>query len=463
VLVAYVSNPKVLEGRFSSTLHGWPVHNAPLYTTTSTHARAATATLVAVAVCKLLPRLRMAGASYDIVVLSSSPPAHDYYAPSSPLNGSSRPSPRRVAMPVSPLPALSPLASPQKKASGASALSSRRASIPPDAIRGFATVGSLVRSEHFGPQLDNDTAKESRAPLRAGSPEAKVPHATTKRQPRKRAVNPPAVDSDAKPKPKSRSRISKTADKEPASRDPELRLPVPKISPYFPTEGAETSNRFLDEASDTLPKLTKSGKPRKPRAKKEKVEEGDVEPKPKKTRVARLKKTTNATGKLQQEDPRVDSAHFRQNVDEDNNSHASDVVTRELAAVKDTDAENDMIWEVPESPQPKKKRPAKSRPSAPAIGSLDLDEAVSRRRDWTPPRDTTIASPFTDSIGKENKQIGLDASNENFTYMVSNFAYAQAPAVVTATTTTSTEGGVTMAKRRRVEVSAIIHHDIQES
>jgi hypothetical protein len=402
----------------------------------------------------------MAGTSYDIVVLSSSPPAHDYYAPSSPIHGSPRPSPRRVAMPASPLPTLSPLASPKKKPSGASTLGSRRTSIPPDAIRGFATVGSLVRSEHFAPQLDDDAAKESRAQLRRGSYEAADTSTSTKKKPRKRVATTPAVDGDARPNAKPKSRVPKAADKESTSRDPELRLPVPKISPYFPPEGAKTASRVPDESADTLPKLTKSGKPRKPRAKKEKAEEGDAELKPKKTRATKPKATAKATGKSKREDACIESAHFCQTVDKSIESNTNDPVTRDQAIVEDADVQNDTIWEVPSSPQPRKKRPAKPRQPVAVIESLELDEAVSRRRDWTPPLDTTVATPFTDSVGKENKQTGLDASNGNFTHMVSNFAYAQAPTVNTTTTAPSTEGVLTTTKRRRVEVSATANDNI---
>jgi hypothetical protein len=79
---------------------------------------------------------------------------------------------------------------------------------------------------------------------------------------------------------------------------------------------------------------------------------------------------------------------------------------------------------------------------------------VSRRRDWTPPRDTLPASPFTDSIGKENKHVEPDASGGHFTNMVSNFAYAQSPASrISVNTSASTTEIAAVTKRRRVEVS----------
>jgi hypothetical protein len=450
VVVVVVSNPKVWRGitrpsgpHLHSLLHKSP---PPQLDTC-----AATARSVAVA-AKLLPRLRMAGTSFDIVVLSSSPPAHDLYAPSSPLNGSPRPSPRRVAMPASALLTLSPPASPQKKTSGASGPSSRKASIPPDAIRGFATVGSLVRSEHFAPQVDDESTTKQSAPRRRGSLENGTEDTASKKKPRKRAAAASTVDGDAKPKPKPKSRKPKAANQEAttiATHDPELRLPAPKISPFFPTEGSEISIESPTKPADPEPKLTKSGKPRKPRAKKEKAEGEDILPKPRKPRVTKPRANAKVVEDVQQEGACVESAHFRK----DDVLATSGPTTEQLTNVESAPLEDLSIWEVPQSPQPKKKRAPKQRPPAPVIESLDLDEAVSRRRDWTPPRDTARASPFTDSIGKENKQVDADAENGGFNHMISNFAYAQSlPAQITATTT-STMGAKAVTKRRRVEVS----------
>jgi hypothetical protein len=438
---------KSLEGHHS-TLGPAPstplAHNSPQLQLDTC---AAAARSVAVAAHTLLPRLRMAGTSFDIVVLSSSPPAHDLYAPSSPLNGSPRPSPRRVAMPASALPTLSTSVSPQKKTSGASGTGSRKASIPPDAIRGFATVGSLVRSEHFAPQVDDESTTKQLAPRRRGSFEDNTEDTAIKKKPRKRAAVASTVDGDLKPKPKPRPRKPKTAAQETttiATNDPELRLPAPKISPFFPTEGPETSIEPPTKPSDSEPKLTKSGKPRKPRAKKEKTEGEDALPKPRKPRVTKPKVNAKVVGDVPRENACVESAHFRND----------DVLaTSGPANVEDSPLEDSSIWEVPQSPQPKKKRAPKQRPPAPVLESLDLDEAVSRRRDWTPPRDTARASPFTDSVGKENKQVDADAEHGGFNHMISNFAYAQSlPAQITATTA-STMGVKAVTKRRRVEVS----------
>ncbi|KAH7066217.1 structure-specific endonuclease subunit SLX4 [Paraphoma chrysanthemicola] len=356
-------------------------------------------------------------------------------------------------MPQSPLLSLSPPTSPQKKTSGASLAGSRKAAIPPDAIRGFATVGSLVRSEHFAPQLDDNIA-DLQARSRGGSLKDSDVTAT-KKKPQKRTAVTPAEDGAAKPQPKPRARKPK-ADKDSAiTRDPELRLPAPKVSPYFEDEDAqprvEITTATIDPTIDPTIKLTKSGKPRKPRAKKEKVEGGEAEPKVRKARVAKPKGAGKAVGKTEPDDACIQSAHFQK---EPKTADETMLHTLTSCQASETTGEKDAsIWEVPESPQPKKKRAAKPRPPVEVPENLDLDEAISRRRDWTPPRDTLPASPFTDSVGKENKEIESNVSGGQFTNMISNFAYAQSLAPRTnVSTTASTTELTAVTKRRRVEL-----------
>jgi hypothetical protein len=285
------------------------------------------------------------------------------------------------------------------------------------------------------------------AQSRRGSAENAGDVAPIKKKPRKRTATAPAQDSDAKPKPKPKPRKPKT-DKDTTAPDPELRLPVPKVSPYFTPEIVDPP--IPTESVDATPKLTKAGKPRKPRAKKEKVE-GEVELKPKKTRVAKPKVAAKEAGKSQREDAGVTSAHFRELANESTNPE----LPAPAAEGNNNDAGAASIWDVPQSPQPKKKRAPKQKPPITVVESLDLEEAVSRRRDWTPPRDTVIASSFTDSVGKENKQIEPDADSGNFTHMISNFAFAQDPSLqFSVSPTASTTGTLAVTKRRRVEVSS---------
>jgi hypothetical protein len=397
----------------------------------------------------LLPQCAMVG-TFDIVVLSSSPPMAPELAPSSPLYASPTAPPRRVPMSPPPLIDLSPLSSPKKRTTGASAAVSRKASIPPDAVRGFATVHSHVRSEHFAPQLDDEIAE---AQSRRASRDDTADTTAAPKKPRKRPAKPPATEDGAKPKAKPRTRKPK-ADKAIPTHDPELRPPPPKISPYFVNEGDDAPIEHPTENAEAAPKLTKSGKPRKPRAKKEKIDGVNAEPKPKKPRATKPKTTTKTDGKTLRHDAVIQSAHFRREGQELDDEDAHGLGSLQMTN-HDKVAEDMSIWDVPQSPQPKKKRAPKKPLPDPVVESLDLEGAVSRRRDWTPSRDTTVASPFTNSVGKENKQADSAANGGTFNHLVSNFTYAQAPsAQITATTKPSTTATMAATKRRRVEVSS---------
>lgn len=356
-------------------------------------------------------------------------------------------------MRATPLLALSPPVSPQKKTSGASALGSRKASIPPDVVRGFATVGSLVRSEHFAQQLDDEFRDIQQAQSRRASLQDLEEVTAIKKKPRKRSAA-AATDGDAKPKPNPRARKPK-ADSDKPARDSELRLPPSKVSPYFPNDGAEAPIEPAHELADIAPRLTKSGKPRKPRAKKEQSEEAHVDGKPKKARVTKPKAATKIAGKSQREDAAVESAHFRKDAKRGDDLEAHELATRLHDAEHHVETADASIWELPQSPQPRKKRARKPR-AEPVMESLDLTEAVSRRRDWTPPKDSTIPSPFTDSVGKENRIFEPDGNGAVFTHLISNFAYAQSPSTsVNSNMALSTTEVAAATKRRRVEVSMV--------
>jgi hypothetical protein len=154
---------------------------------------------------RLLRLQQMAGKEYSIVILSSSPPAPDVYASTSPRHAAST---RRVAMlPSSPV-NLSPPLSPRETTYGALASGSRAAAIPQTAVRGFATVGNLVRSEHFA-NLDKEHTEGVPEQSRKGSPEETNRDEAIAKQPRKRATaakKATAADSE-KPPPKPQSEL----------------------------------------------------------------------------------------------------------------------------------------------------------------------------------------------------------------------------------------------------------------
>ncbi|KAI4660117.1 uncharacterized protein J4E79_005921 [Alternaria viburni] len=382
---------------------------------------------------------------YDVVVLSSSPPA------ASPLHDA--PS-RRVAMLASSPLAFSPPASPLRPTVGASKSNARAAPIPEGAVRGFATVGSLIRSEHFTSRLDDDfDAIQQAQPRRASQDTIEPPLAAEKpkkRTTKKATATTNAADGSEKPKPKPRARKAKPkSDREILDSDDELGRPPqrPTKSPFFDDDATESPGDPAAPAADA-PKLTKSGKPRKPRAKKVKTVEDGTEPapKPKKPRVTKAKA---GAGKGKQGDASLVSAHLGGGADGGQES-----ATRPSVEDHDTQAKPQSIWEVPDSPKPKKKAAPKQRQPDPIAQGLELEEAVVRRRDWTPPPDTTIASPFTDSTGKENKTLSQNA-NGSFTNLLSNFAYAQSPSAQTAAKSNNATGAVAATKRRRIELVEI--------
>lgn len=388
----------------------------------------------------------MAGKEYTIVVLSSSPPAPDAF--NSPRYAAPA---RRVAMPPSSPFALSPPSSPRKHAPGLMTSGSRAAPIPEKAARGFATVSSLVRSEHFAQQLDEDFAATQQAHSRRGSAEGTEEGAAPAEKAGTRATkNTAAVDGEKpKPKPKPRGRKPKAdqeLENEDTTLDRELRLPPTRKSPFIENAEAQTTAEKPAEPvpAAEAPKLTKSGKPRKPRAKKETADDGATDPKPKKTRVTKPKAAAKA-GKAPRNAADVVSAHFLVNKDQNN------TVTNTLTTEGDVDMQASSIWDMPQSPQSKQKAPKQRTPDSLAEG-LDLDEAVSRRRDWTPPRDTLAHSSSNVSTGKENRPFVRDATTGAFTNLISNFTYESPTAKVPSNTTTSKETVAGVTKRRRVEL-----------
>ena len=394
----------------------------------------------------------MAAKEYTIVVLSSSPPvpAPDVDVCSSPPPPSgSVAATRRAAMPPSSPFAFSPPSSPRKHLGGALTSGSRAVPIPEKAARGFATVGSLVRSEHFAQQPIEHVTEKQQDQRRTGSRDATeeggvgVGVGVPARKTTKRAASNAAATDIAKPKPKPRARKTK-GDKEAESKntlDPELRLPRSTRSPFFGnTEEAQTVAKDLTVAAADAPKLTKSGKPRKPRAKKADLTSGDTEPKPRKTRTTKAK----AKAAAGQENAQLGCADV--------------VPNHHVQPSEDGQAGSTSIWEVPQSPS-SALGASNQQPPDSLAPDLQLGEAVSRRRDWTPPRDTVAPSPSTLSTGKENRPLPAE-----FTHLVSNFTYESPTSRTTTTTTTMTtsitptEAAVkptSATKRRRAQLAEL--------
>jgi hypothetical protein len=397
----------------------------------------------------------MVGSTYDVVILSSSPPA------ASPQRNA--PS-RRVATPASSPLAFSPPVSPLRSTTGASTSNPRAAPIPEGAVRGFATVGSLVRSDHFISRLDDDFTEIQGAHSRRGQQNVTESIETIekprKQYTKKSATAATAADGSEKPKPKPRARKPKPrSDKEIPDSDDELRRPQrPTKSPFFDDKPIKSATKPPSETTDA-PKLTKSGKPRKPRAKKQKAEEQDAESvvKPKRTRVTKPKKTAAKSGNEQPDDVSVVSAHFQMGADKDEGltlvSGQNSVEVQESVG-----GHSASIWDVPDSPRSRKAVAPRQQPLPSVAEPMGLEEAPVRRRDWTPTHDTTIPSPNTDSTGKENRLLAQNPEG-TFSNMLSNFAYAQSPpAQTTARTVSSMDEVMAATKRRRVEVGVVLAH-----
>ena len=309
-------------------------------------------------------------------------------------------------------------------------------------------MGSLVQSEYFAqPAPEQDTTVPQA--LRQEPQESIDKGITTTKKTQRHSTKKLSAEASEKPKPKARARKAKV-DKGGPAEDTELRLPVPTKSPFFDDDPKDTA---IDHPSEITPTLTKSGKPRKPRVKKQVAEaEGEeVISKPKRTRATKASKLTQVKETHVANAPVV-STHFADDSRE-NRATTDNLEVVEKPRLHHEEQQDAAIWEVPKSP-PQGKQPAvKPSHSNGSVQSLDLEEAVMRRRDWTPPQDTTVQSPFTNSSGKENKTSMQDA-NGTFTHMLTSFAYAQSPSARATTDSTITNNEVMAAtKRRRVEVS----------
>ncbi|KAF2795731.1 hypothetical protein K505DRAFT_323864 [Melanomma pulvis-pyrius CBS 109.77] len=370
----------------------------------------------------------MAGTTFDLVLLSSSPP------PSSAVTLTSPPSnQQRVRMatysPVEP----SPPASPKNHTLGALKSGSRAVPVPEGATRGFATAGSLVKSHHFNAQLDD----KLQGVLQAQSRRNSLQDIDAPKKLRKRATKVAPAGDVAEPKVKKPRARKSRAGKDEHMHDAASRDPAPAISSHFAQ--APEIKPSNEPAAPVM--KTKSTKPRKPRAK-EKSENGETQTKITKAKITKPRGTTKSTGKPPRKTTGVASSHFV------NNKDTADVTptnwTKEDVGTHCDRDEGSSIWDVPSSPRRKKDAHPKQKPPE---QTLDLDEAVSRRRDWTPPKDTSIQDVFTDSTGKENNSAILHEEGGSFTNLLSNFAYTN---LNTLSATISESAGIT--KKRRVEL-----------
>ncbi|ORY13946.1 hypothetical protein BCR34DRAFT_561293 [Clohesyomyces aquaticus] len=350
--------------------------------------------------------------TFDLVLLSSSPPASSGLAAfelTPPSN------PRRAKMATFSHAAVSPAGSPQRKTGGALKSGSRTSTVPLGAARGFSTADSLVKSHHFNLEPAANAAPTQGPQSRRNSLQDATAAEKPPKQQSKRPTKKTAIKDAAEPKPK-KSRVRKPkANKDEDAHNAGTR-DTATTSVYFAEFAPATVSESPDD--DTNPPAAKSKvtKPRKPRAKKEKLADGDTQAKPKKARTAKAKKVGEAVEKPPRQDTGTVSAHFG----------------------------NDSIWDVPASPQPKTKAPDRQ------DEGLQLEDAIARRRDWTPARDTSATEELSMDLAAKENEI-MQPGQNNFTHVLSNFAFTHADTQAAQPTAPSADG-TTVTKRRRVEL-----------
>ena len=397
----------------------------------------------------------MAGASYDIVVLSSSPPdAHDAAAAAAVAAPHARsPSsaqPRRVAMPAPSSQSLSPPFGPQIPPANALESGSRAAAVPDGVGRGFATARSLLADMDISDRALSaieQAVEASRLPTGPGG----TIKASKPRKPRATKGAAAAEGTAEKPKAKrGRKPKATTATEEFPGDGPDSGAALPTTSAHFAQ--APATDHVASAASPPEPKPTKA---RKPRAKKGTAANGEVQTTIAPAKVTKPRAARKTTKKAQDTAAEVVSAHFRsrdtleRTADGEGQGPAAADGSRSLRC-------EESLVDAPGSPSARSRGPPKQKP--PDLDPdlpLELDAAIGRRRGWTPPPETVRHDILTSSTGKENRPDALDVDKPNFTSMLSGFSYAHSDAQPEqpAARAISAETASAM-KRRRVDVSA---------
>jgi len=409
---------------------------------------------VIVALRSLCERCRMETATYDIVVLSSSPPDRQdaivrELSPVSPFA-------RRVATQAMSSPPLSPLPRPSSPSIGALKSGSLAVSAPDGVARGFATARSLLAD------IDVNQAFANTERAQEGVRHA-VCHAKDEcraKKPREKLMKEFDAEDGAersepipKLKVKPRQRARKTTDKAKMQQDASRIKPPLTTSSHFGKARSDSSVPSVVNPTAPPPEK-KAAKPRKPRTKKPSGDENEISaPAMKKKRTAKPRAPAKS-GRGMQETAVVMSAHFPLPSAEDSLIRAQRQDT-ENGKAQNMQPIDEAIWAVPPSSSggtvaPQKQNPRSSENHEP----LYLDEAVSRRRSWTPPLDTGAQQILASLAGKENSSVVHSAEQSGFTNLLPRFAYANADAgPKTQASKPMPPEVVKAAKKRRVEVS----------
>ncbi|KAF2205530.1 hypothetical protein GQ43DRAFT_477320 [Delitschia confertaspora ATCC 74209] len=413
-------------------------------------------------------------ATTELVILSSSPPMGGTAADS---NNSPPSYQQRVNM--SPFSSRSP--SPPtldfSRPGGALENSSRADRLPEGAITEFATAGSLVRDQH--PSLKHDDPiLEILPPLepKSSKKSAQIPPQHVDNPPKRPTKGITAKDGELQTK-KPRQRKPKapaaTGDADILEVKPKrTRTTRPKVSSYF-AEPAAPLNQAGAIKDDSRP--AKSS--RKPRAKKEKVDKPETQTKlkkgkitkpksrkhlPKEADVEQLNPQKKAMGATSSRFGEVDVGKQHQ-VEQPSVSfdvyRLGNTVSHTISHVEDfriTTEQEISIWDVPRSPAKADRAKANcgrnaKRLSPEPVEELHLEAAISRRRSWTPIRDTRPANCSSDLGVGENTTDGPTNNVTTSGIILTGFACAQLPQVDVGTVPRSPyrEG---IMKRRRIEL-----------
>lgn len=424
----------------------------------------------------------MAVSTFDIIVLSSSSPRGQEEAATAEL---SPPSPykQRVTMAaISPL-SLSPAATPSRKDRGTSTLrsGSRAAPIPAKASRGFATARSILDiddeivlvQEALGPRLSieeqADTGEAVKASVAEPNLERPRPQPRTKRP---TTGKPDATTRDAAPRKRTSKRPPPTNPNTPKggatrfanveeiqdSEDDAALSPTPprahkaKDSAQLSLGSNITSSHFTKCAAVDVVDLSGDAivhtKRTNPHKKSLPAEGIDKQPAKRMPRVSKPKASTKRSTKPRRKATDLVSAHFADLKASRATGTGGDSKTSD-GGMQDSVGAPDAVLANPVASKsgPSKQRRRKNH------DPLALDEAVTRKRGWTPPLDTTASLSSANPDGKENHPTVAEADQQSFTSLLSGYSYPHPilPSATTSISTCSDEQSVT--KLRRVEAS----------
>jgi hypothetical protein len=245
-------------------------------------------------------------------------------------------------------------------------------------------------------------------------------------------LNPDPPPSKPKPK-KPRARKVKADNNAGMAQSEQLPSATTTSSSHF--INVSSADMAVPPAPVAKPKTTK---PRKPRAKKSQLKDDECDI------LAEKTNTSKPASQMRKTAPAKVSKHFNADTLEGDTG-------RSTAQWKPSD-DGDSIWDVPASPPLKHGAPQAMPAPVDQTSGWDLDEAVTRRRDWTPIRDTHAESAFTDTLDKENS-VGLVMEGKNtFTSMLSTFTFTNGELQPGHIPKDAVLEGTTKMNKRKVEL-----------